>query len=287
MAILQTHRETFMLLERARVYVEAGRLLYEQAQGGQRLSWNVPSATTSVLVLGQGSSITSDAARLLAQDQVGVLLTGTDGIPVFLASLSDYRPTDRFQAWMARWPDPAWRLSAAKVLQRRRVMHLRARWRAPRPTISEALDRFDVGIETAAGVESLMGHEATLAKALYRAMSLHTGVAWEGRRGGSDPTPIENRLDQGNYLAYGLAAMVLWTIGLVPSLPVSHGAGRAGGLVFDLADVVKDAFVLPKAFEEIGRPVAAYRQSVAREFQAAGLFADLVSVLDEAACALS
>jgi CRISPR-associated protein Cas1 len=284
MPVLHTHRSTFLLLERAKVYVEDGRLLYEQAQDGNFLSWNIPSATVSVLAIGQGSSITSDAARVLAADQVGVLLTGTDGIPVFLASLSDYRPTDRFQAWMRAWPNPAWRLTAAKIFQQRRIRHLQQQWIAPRPNIDDVLSSFATGIETAESVPSLMGHEAQLAKALYRKMSEHTSIAWTGRRDGADPTPIEQRLNQGNYLAYGLASMVLWTVGLVPSLPVSHGSGRAGGLVFDLADVIKDAFVLPKAFEQLGRPSAAYRQDVARGFQKAGLFAELVSVLDEALC---
>ena len=60
---------------------------------------------------------------------------------------------------------------------------------------------------------------------------------------------LANRfLDHGNYLAYGLGATATWAIGLPHGLAVMHGKTRRGGLVFDAADVIKDALVLPQAF---------------------------------------
>lgn len=37
-------------------------------------------------------------------------------------------------------------------------------------------------------------------------------------------------------------------MGISFALPILHGKTRRGGLVFDLADLVKDAFVMPIAF---------------------------------------
>ena len=37
-------------------------------------------------------------------------------------------------------------------------------------------------------------------------------------------------------------------MGISFALPILHGKTRRGGLVFDLADLVKDAFVMPTAF---------------------------------------
>ena len=66
------------------------------------------------------------------------------------------------------------------------------------------------------------------------------------RGGGTDPA---NRfLDHGNYLAYGLAATCCWVLGLPHGLAVLHGKTRRGGLVFDVADLIKDAVILPQAF---------------------------------------
>jgi len=55
-------------------------------------------------------------------------------------------------------------------------------------------------------------------------------------------------LNHGNYLAYGLAASCLWVIGIPHGLAVMHGKTRRGALVFDVADLIKDALILPLSF---------------------------------------
>lgn len=55
-------------------------------------------------------------------------------------------------------------------------------------------------------------------------------------------------LNHGNYLAYGLAATVTWVLGIPHAFAVMHGKTRRGALVFDVADLIKDAIVLPLAF---------------------------------------
>ena len=42
--------------------------------------------------------------------------------------------------------------------------------------------------------------------------------------------------------------MACWVLGLPHGLAVLHGKTRRGGLVFDAADLVKDALILPQAF---------------------------------------
>ncbi|MFT8597661.1 type I-F CRISPR-associated endonuclease Cas1f [Acetobacter orientalis] len=65
---------------------------------------------------------------------------------------------------------------------------------------------------------------------------------------GSGIDPANRFLDHGNYLAYGLGATTAWVLGLPHGLAVLHGKTRRGGLVFDIADLVKDATILPQAF---------------------------------------
>ncbi|WP_235424670.1 type I-F CRISPR-associated endonuclease Cas1f [Chelonobacter oris] len=55
-------------------------------------------------------------------------------------------------------------------------------------------------------------------------------------------------LNHGNYLAYGLAATTTWVLGIPHGFAVMHGKTRRGALVFDIADLIKDALVLPLAF---------------------------------------
>ena len=65
---------------------------------------------------------------------------------------------------------------------------------------------------------------------------------------GTGTDPANRFLDHGNYLAYGLGATTCWVLGLPHGLAVLHGKTRRGGLVFDVADLVKDATILPQAF---------------------------------------
>lgn len=96
---------------------------------------------------------------------------------------------------------------------------------------------------------ALLTEEARLTKALFK-LAVDTvgyGDFTRAKRGaGNDPA---NRfLDHGNYLAYGLGATATWVLGLPHGLAVLHGKTRRGGLVFDAADLVKDACILPQAF---------------------------------------
>jgi CRISPR-associated protein Cas1 len=72
----------------------------------------------------------------------------------------------------------------------------------------------------------------------------------------------------GNYLAYGLGATAAWVLGLPHGLAVLHGKTRRGGLVFDIADLVKDALVLPQAFisAQRGDDEQAFRQACIERF---------------------
>ena len=94
-----------------------------------------------------------------------------------------------------------------------------------------------------------MESEARCAKALYAVLSKFLGLTFTREHGKKDDSDLANSfLDHGNYLAYGLAATVLWVLGIPHSMPVSHGLTRRGALVFDVADLVKDDIVMPLAF---------------------------------------
>lgn len=89
--------------------------------------------------------------------------------------------------------------------------------------------------------------EAQLTKNLYKIAVSRTQQKDFVRN--YDSTDSANAfLNHGNYLAYGLAATTLWVLGIPHGFAVMHGKTRRGALVFDIADLVKDAIVLPWAF---------------------------------------
>jgi CRISPR-associated protein Cas1 len=164
------------------------------------------------------------------------------------------------QAWVRFWFDEARRLAAAKMLQHNRFLQIRKQWLTDRnlhdngfvvdPTSLECLlNEASTGVDAATEVNGLLTNEARLTKRLFKlaVQAVDYGDFTRSKQGtGSDPA---NRfLDHGNYLAYGLAATATWVLGLPHGLSVLHGKTRRGGLVFDTADLVKDAIILPQAF---------------------------------------
>ena len=268
--ILHSKRANIYYLQHCRVLVNGGRVEYVTDEGRQSLYWNIPIANTSTILLGTGTSITQAAMRELAKAGVLVGFCGGGGTPLFSANEVDvevawfcpqneYRPTEYLQAWVKFWFDDDLRLQAAKMFQQARLDRLLQAW--TKSDIRDAgfsvnQDRLQALLEMSAGrvlnakdTNALLTEEARLTKALFKlaANTVDYGDFSREKRGtGIDPA---NRfLDHGNYLAYGLGATATWVLGIPHGLAVLHGKTRRGGLVFDVADLVKDASILPQAF---------------------------------------
>ncbi len=268
--ILHSKRANIYYLQHCRILVNGGRVEYVTDEGKKSLYWNIPIANTTSLLLGTGTSITQAAMRELAKAGVLVGFCGGGGTPLFTANevdfdvawfspQSEYRPTEYLQAWVKFWFDDALRLHAAKALQLARLSRLRQEW--AKRALHEVgfvvdVNRLDAllsdsarRIDSIPDVALLLTEEARLSKALFKLAvdAVNYGDFTRAKRGaGTDPA---NRfLDHGNYLAYGLGATATWVLGLPHGLAVLHGKTRRGGLVFDAADLVKDAVILPQAF---------------------------------------
>lgn len=285
--ILHSKRANLYYLEHCRVLVNGGRVEYVTEQGARSLYWNIPIANTTTLLLGTGTSLTQAAMRELAKAGVMVGFCGGGGTPLFagtdgcldiawMSPQSEYRPTEYLQHWVRFWFDEPLRLQAARMFQHTRLARVRAVW--PRQfkgdrdepwspdlaRLDALLDASGPAIDAAPDHTSLLTEEARLSKQLYRlaAQATRYGEFTRSKRGES--TDSANRfLDHGNYLAYGLGATATWVLGLPHGLAVLHGKTRKGGLVFDVADLVKDAVVLPQAF------ISAMRGDSEQEFRRA------------------
>jgi CRISPR-associated protein Cas1 len=268
--ILHSKRANLYYLEHCRVLVNGGRVEYVTDAGKKNLYWNIPIANTTSILLGTGTSITQAAMRELAKAGVLVGFCGGGGTPLFSANevdvevawmspQSEYRPTEYLQAWVRFWFDDTLRLHAARQLQISRLKRLQQVWGAR--TLREAgfavdvervqklVQQFSGQIADAQDVTTLLTDEARLTKALFKLAvdAVGYGEFTRAKRGGG--TDAANRfLDHGNYLGYGLGATATWVLGLPHGLAVLHGKTRRGGLVFDAADLVKDAVILPQAF---------------------------------------
>lgn len=268
--ILHSKRANIYYLEHCRVLVNGGRVEYVTDAGKRSLYWNIPIANTTSILLGTGTSITQAAMRELAKAGVLVGFCGGGGTPLFSANevdvevawltpQSEYRPTEYLQAWVQFWFDDELRLHAAKQLQALRLQRMQQEWgaRALREAgfsvdmerLKALVQQFAALMANAPDVMTLLTDEARLTKALFKLAVDTVGYGEFTRAKRGTGTDAANRyLDHGNYLAYGLGATATWVLGLPHGLAVLHGKTRRGGLVFDAADLVKDAAILPQAF---------------------------------------
>ncbi len=264
-AVLHSKRADLYYLEKCRVMAKDGRVVFLSEKSNQLNYWNISIANTSVILLGIGTSITNAAVRMLAQAGVMIGFTGDDCTPLFsgteiewLSPQNEYRPTEYCQGWLSFWYDESKRLRVAKNFQKVRVQYISTVWKkdsyfrensitAKSDAISGILDRFDSQIESAESVTKLLQIEASMTKALYKEVSEITGER-DFVRDRTAQDKANRFLNHGNYLTYGLAAVTLWCLGIPHSFAVMHGKTRRGALVFDVADLIKDALVLPSAF---------------------------------------
>ncbi len=113
--------------------------------------------------------------------------------------------------------------------------------------IEKTINSFEKSIEKANDVNELLLKEARFTKNLYKIACKNIKLDSFTRDRDSNDF-INSNLNHGNYLAYGLASVALWSLGISPAFAVMHGKTRRGALVFDVADLIKDAIVLPLAF---------------------------------------
>jgi len=277
-AILHSKRANLYYLEKCRVMQKSGRVVYFTEEKKENLYWNIPIANTTVILLGIGTSITQAAIRMLASAGVLVGFCGGGGTPLlaaveveWLSPQSEYRPTEYVQGWMSFWFDEEKRLKVAKQFQTSRMEYLQTIWGkdkdlrqegfyADDADISQALSRSLNKIEKSTNVTDLLAAEAQLTKALYKAAA-NRAKQPDFVRNHESADNANAFLNHGNYLAYGLAATTLWVLGIPHGFAVMHGKTRRGALVFDVADLIKDALILPWAF------ICAKEQTTEQEFR--------------------
>jgi len=308
--ILHSKRANLYYLQHCRVLVNSGRVEYVTDEGKESLYWNIPIANTTAIMLGTGTSITQAAMRELAKAGVLVGFCGGGGTPLYagnevevdvswLLPQSEYRPTEYLQQWVSFWFDDKKRLDAAKLFQLERVKQIRKHWLSANlktdfdlngEQLAVALNRFEDKMQTCTTTQDLLSLEATTTKTLYKLAYNATcyGDFTRSERGNS--SDIANRfLDHGNYLAYGLAATASWVIGLPHGLAVLHGKTRRGGLVFDVADIIKDALILPQAFIAAmeGDDEQEFRQRCLNQFRSAHALDVMIDTLQTTASSLA
>ncbi|MBN6062846.1 type I-F CRISPR-associated endonuclease Cas1f [Aggregatibacter actinomycetemcomitans] len=284
--ILHSKRANLYYLEHCRVLLNGGRVEYVTDQGNESLYWNIPIANTTCLLLGSGTSITQAAMRELAKAGVMVGFCSGGGTPLFngteaeigcdfFSPQSEYRPVEYLQQWCTFWFDDMKRLIVAKALQHIRLQTLRKTWEKLEwdfdlSALDLVIQKFQAEFQNAPNSQALLAAEGRFTKEVYKLANYFTlcDPNFVRSERGNSLDLTNQLLDHGNYLAYGLGATACWVLGLPHGLAVLHGKTRRGGLVFDAADMIKDALILPQAFisSQNGDTEKEFRQTCIENF---------------------
>jgi len=270
-SIMLSKRGFIFLIEHARVKVENGTLVYLKAENGTYRGYNIPHFNTSIVMIGEGSSITRDAAALISDSGTLLMFVGGGGSPVHsstdlsfsIASPSiEYRPTQYMQKWASIFFNDNYRLVAAKHFMHLRIENILYFYskidfiKETGVQLSEKdseIIKYREKINTANNENELLLSEAWFTKLLYskfaKSIKLNHFVREQSKNSDENDMDIINGfLDHGNYIMYGLGSVTLHGLGISYAFPLLHGKTRRGALVFDVADLVKDSICLPLAF---------------------------------------
>ena len=261
-SILHSKRANIFYLQHCKVMQKTGRVLYLTKNDNKNLYYNIPIANTTCILLGNGTSITQAATKILAKAGVMIGFCGGGGTPLisaqeveWISPQSEYRPTEYLQRWVKFWFDDNKRFVAAKTIQQKRIDYIRKIYSCDKFLYDnniflrdyiDVINEFEKNINKSENINKLLSYEGLFTKKIYSIISEKTNIDF--KRNYKSKDSANEKLNHGNYLAYGLAASSTWVLGIPHSLAVLHGKTRRGGLVFDIADLVKDAIVLPLSF---------------------------------------
>jgi CRISPR-associated protein Cas1 len=254
--ILFTDKSETLFLEQARVFVENDTVVFAQSWGEEPQRYNVPYRNTQVLVLGKGTSITSDAINKLGEAGVIIATSKSGGVPLLMANIVDYHPNEYMQNFCKRYfIGEIEQLIMAKQLMKIRLDFTEKMIDEHSPIDEDDIQIYRNKIEKTKTIAQILGTEGDFIK-----NNLYSKYASRYLNGKFSRTHIEKNvitpednvnalLNAGNNIVYGMAANAIWSLGLSPAFPLIHGRTNNSGLIFDIADLVKDAIVLPWAFE--------------------------------------
>lgn len=234
MSLLQLKdRLSFFYVERGGLTVVDGCLVLTDNE--DRTQYQVPARATTAILVGPGTTVSTEAMRLAGAYGVLISWVGEHGVRCYSAG----RPWGDNTEWLERqvrcYADPQLTLRVA------REMFFR---------------RFGVRMERRS-IEQLRGIEGARVRELYRLKADEFGIRWLGRRyvPGNPMRETDGpnlALNVANTCLYGLVETAVHATGMSPSLGFVHRGSRLS-FVLDVADLYKMEQMVPLAFRLVAR----------------------------------
>lgn len=224
-------RRTFAYFEQSRLHVENSALSVIRPTGKSL----IPPTMFFAVFLGGGCSVTTEAAQLLADSGTPVAWV-RNGMARLMSSARPLASDNKAAGQQARmWADPA---------EHRRVVHQMYERR-----FGDGFVRTE-----SESLRTLQGREGTRVRNRYRELADKYAVPWTGRMN-TEMDPASNPVNYGISVAHamyhGLAACVVFGLGLIPQLGFVHVRSPIA-LPLDIADMFKSSDADEEVFRMFG-----------------------------------
>jgi CRISPR-associated protein Cas1 len=204
----------------------------------------IPSASLLLVLLGPGTSLTHEAAKVLAEQACVVAWTGEHGVRLYASGVSAARSSAHLLHQAKMWADLNARMHVVRNLYALRF--------------GGTLDR-ELTLQQIRGMEGLRVRKA------YAEAAQAAGLAWQGRsyqRDKWDSTdPVNRALSVANSCLYGLCHAAVLAAGYDPPIGFVH-TGTMLAFVYDVADLYKTETSIPVAFQIVAEGTADLERNV-------------------------
>ena len=226
-----SERLSFVYLEYCRVDRKDGAVEAVNRCG----TIDIPAASTTVIMLGPGTTVTHKAMELIGDSGSTAVWVGQNGVRFYAGGRALTHTSTLLMAQAKAVTNQRRRLDVARKMYQMRF---------PEEDVSHLT------------MQQLRGREGVRIRSAYKAQSERTGVEWNGRcynpndYGSSDA--VNRALSSANSCLYGLIHGVIIALGCSPGLGFIH-TGHEKSFIYDIADLYKTETSIPVAFDVASR----------------------------------
>lgn len=246
-----------LYLDKVRLYVKDGNVVYSQVEESSIKSFNVPIANISLIMLGVGTSITNEAAIKFSESKTILMFVSSvfylksasgqygDLDINIIEPVSNYSVNGYMQKMIQKTIIDDKLIIAKELLVKRfqfniyiieKLLKAGAISYTDIADIKKLNEDTEAKIMLAKSIEELLGYEGNYMNKLYSMFANYYCVKNFIK---NEKGVIADRIRSVNSFCYSLASIVLTAFGISYSLNIFHGRTRNGALVYDIADIIK------------------------------------------------
>lgn len=214
-------REPFLLIERAKISIRSGHVV---ATKGSSVI-NLPTRQTFLIIVGNGCSITTEAAIQISKDGCN-LAYARGGCNIHTTFVSQqYKDPQRLLRQLLKRENPETRMAMATQILRLKFS-------------KQSMEHYSVRLNSCTSIEEILGVEGAAQREWYH--NHFVGF----KRNYKSGDLLNKQINIVNSILYNFISSIIVCLGNSPSVGFLHGKTRRGALALDIADIFKSELLI-------------------------------------------